>query len=331
MRVHAIDLVTAALALVAVGVLAGAEEVAPATTADVVVTDVEEGSAAARAGLRPDDVVLSWTLVGSSGEPEVLGSILDWWWLTVEQRPRGVVRLEVDGCGETRNVELAPSSWGVAVRPQMEGKLLEAWAVGRRLMDSSGEGPGSERSERGAELWRVGGLLAQAEGNWQAAWWLFLSLGNRRADAGEWEAARQAYEKSLEVAEENHHDLARVEVWLEFGDLARLQEDLAAATAAYRTASEAARPLGEESLVMARCQHLAGRTQRLAGELEAAAASYGEALAIRSSQAPASFEHAETLMGLSGVAAQLGDDTRAAELQEWAMAILRQLGAPTSL
>lgn len=179
-----------AIAILSAG-LAGTAVAEGAGRPGVVVEDVSEGSAFARAGLRAGDLLLAWERSpeppanpeGAAGE---VRTVFDWLWMKAEQAPRGTVRLRGERSGEALSIEIPQGAWdGLRVRPAMLPDLVEAYAGGRRRIDAGDleagialwdpivERAGPElrcwiRFETG-EAWSKGGRGARAQSALQSA------------------------------------------------------------------------------------------------------------------------------------------------------------------
>jgi CHAT domain-containing protein/Tfp pilus assembly protein PilF len=90
----------------------------------LIVEKVASGSEGERAGLRPDDILLHWTTDRVGGDLE---SPFDFQLLQVEQRPRGVVRIEGRRGNHSKTWLLKSAAWGVRTRPSFSVSLLSAY------------------------------------------------------------------------------------------------------------------------------------------------------------------------------------------------------------
>jgi CHAT domain-containing protein len=94
----------------------------------VVVEAVAEASAPEKAGVREGDVFYTWTrLANPPLHPEpasaTLESPFDWYWMELEQAPRGTVELRGERQGEPLVVQVPVGLWETEVRPVLPADL----------------------------------------------------------------------------------------------------------------------------------------------------------------------------------------------------------------
>jgi CHAT domain-containing protein/tetratricopeptide (TPR) repeat protein len=134
----------------------------------VVVDDLQPGSAAAVAGLRPDDTILGWRRLDDPDRPGTdiapVGPLADVWafeQFAIEILPRSRVALEVRRDAELLAVDvpLRTSRLGVGVRPALDADLTSLWrriSAGARTAPSDGSSADASRlfaqlADRGSE------------------------------------------------------------------------------------------------------------------------------------------------------------------------------------
>jgi len=165
--------------------------VAGGPPAGVVVERVAAGTAAARAGLEPGDVLLGWRQGDAGGD---LRSPCDLDQVAVEHAPRGEVLLDGERGGVPRVFVLAPGKWGLAARPRLDG------TADLELSAALGQGGGGE-----AEA--LAGLARAAAQRAVRAWLLVRAAeaAGPEAGAGLWaEAAVSADQGALPWVHERH-------------------------------------------------------------------------------------------------------------------------------
>lgn len=102
----------------------------------VVVSEVAAGGAAAKAGLRPGDVIAQWRRA-DSGSASVEGAVaapLDLEVAELEQAPRGPVELVILRDDESTAVALPPGAWRMTTRPQIDDDVEEAYRRGLEIL-----------------------------------------------------------------------------------------------------------------------------------------------------------------------------------------------------
>ena len=311
--------ITVALLVVSMPAGARAGQLEPG----VVVEDVGEGSALARAGLEAGDLLLSWQrLPNPPANPEgasgTLASPFDWMWLGVEQAPRGTVELRGRRGGEERGFTVTPGLWDARVRPRMPETLLAEYLRGRERL-AAGE------TAQAANLWEK---LAAAAANWRLRCWLRLRLGEIWFEARDWETARAAYRSALDEARE---PLPRALIWRAIGKGHERQSEFEPARQAYDAAQDIRGDTwGPVSLAVAESLNDLGDMALTRSDVKRAAALFQRALELRQKLAPGSLGVAESLNNVGVVATDLGDFERAAHLLQSALEITQKL-APDSL
>ena len=143
--------------------------------AGVVVEEVGRGSALARAGIRPGDVLLSWKRPPSppaspEGDRGEIGSVFDWLWLVIEQAPRGKVEITGEREGKRQDFDLALGAWRAKVRPRLPEGMLAEYLKGRELIAAG-------QLEEATSLWQKVADAAEESGGWRLRCGLHLRMG----------------------------------------------------------------------------------------------------------------------------------------------------------
>ena len=289
----------------------------------VVVEEVGEGSALAKAGIEPGDVLLSWRRLPSppANLDEARGefdSAFDWMWLVVEQAPRGTVELIGRRGREERVFTVALGLWEAEVRPWMPARLRDEYLLGRMDLDGGNTTSAAIRWEG----------VASTALDWRVRCWMKLRIGKLWVKQRAWDKAHTAYRLAIEVTEEN---VSRSLVLRGIGEVYLEQGDLVLAQHTFESASEALqRAYKAESLALARNLTNFGIVASRRGDLRGAIDIFERALQIQEEQAPNSLGMAASLHH-SGIAlGSLGDIEQAAELHQRALEIQQAL-APDGL
>jgi CHAT domain-containing protein/Tfp pilus assembly protein PilF len=116
----------------AVAMLACGSARADDAPAGVVVVGVARESAAASAGLRTDDRLLSWSQGEASG---AVTSPFDLTAIELERGPLGPVRLRVLRGGTLLDVSLFPDEWGIDARPSLAKDAADKYAAFRTVFE----------------------------------------------------------------------------------------------------------------------------------------------------------------------------------------------------
>ena len=292
----------------------------------VVVEEVGQGSVLAKAGLQVGDVLLSWHRPSAApAHPEdargELPSAFEWRWLTVEQAPRGEVRLTGQRGTEARVFEVAKGKWDGKVLPAMPPAMLSRYQKAQEFADSE-DFPAAEL------VWKELEQSAEAAADWRLRSWILLRTGEMWADAREWEKAHTALRSALAAARD---PLSEVTVWQAIGDTYwATQSKLDEARRAFESAQRIREKTWGESLSLARGLMSLGAVSVRQGRLGEAADCFERSLKIRERLAPDGLEVARSLNNLGIAAERRGQLDRAKDFYEAALDV-RQRRAPDSL
>ncbi len=281
----------------------------------VVVEEVGDGSALAKAGIRVGDVLLSWT--SASSETGEIFSPFEWEWLTLEQAPRGTVRLTGRRGGEVKVFEVTPGLWDAEVRPVMRSSLLEIFLQGSQAEDL----------EAATALWEKLAGSVEPGTDWRLRCWILVRTGELWSKAREWEKAHAAYRSALAVAQD---PLSQGAVRQAIGDASMKQSEFESARKVYAELREIRENTWGESLVLAKGLIDLGEVAWYQGKLTSAQDYFKQAQKIQQWLAPDSLVVAHSMNNLGAVAQNRGDLERAVKYYQRALEIRRRL-APDSL
>jgi CHAT domain-containing protein/Tfp pilus assembly protein PilF len=278
--------------------------------AAVVVDSVTEGGAAARAGLRPGDVLLSWR---RSDPPKTgrLGSCAEVPGLEIEEAPRGPVELRVRRGESVLPVAMPAGEWKLQVRaagaddPAASGcaALVRARGLARERRWEEANGAFGEAVRRA----RGGGALFEAA--------VHHERGLALLDQGDLAAAEAALQESLRLRQQAAPgSLAEAASWYELGRLARLRGELDRAEEALHTSLRLRSRLAPASLERALTLNNLGIVAWAGGDLERARSLYTQALGVARQRSPGSLEEAKVLNNLGLLARSRADAATARRL-----------------
>src|SRR5262245_23158258 len=199
------------------GPLRASRESAP--PAGVVVAGVAPGSAADQAGLRPEDVILSWSRAPAQGS---IASPFDLTQAVIEQAPRGGFAL-AGRRGETAATWTIPAGrFGLVARPALEADLLALYREGREQIQA-------KKVEEGVGRWRAAAREAQGRGEAALGVWLLAATAQALGDALLWPQADAAYDEAVRGAEARLSPAATAEVLRQWAEMFRRRSDSARA------------------------------------------------------------------------------------------------------
>lgn len=154
---------------------------------EAVVDAVGRGWAADRAGLRPGDVILSWSRGAENGPVRTPFELAQ---VEINQAPLGRVTLLGSRNGETRAWVLPPGMWSLWARPGLPRSLLALYRQGEsRIAAGDFEG--------GTRQWRSAMEAALRQNDPLRASWIEARLGREFAGAGRWTEAEQRLEAAV--------------------------------------------------------------------------------------------------------------------------------------
>jgi CHAT domain-containing protein/tetratricopeptide (TPR) repeat protein len=266
------------------------------------VEEVTKGYAAERVGIRPGDLLLSWSRGDDYSGP--VRSPFDLGRLELEQAPRGVVTLYGTRGGGRQEWVLPPSRWGLRARPHLPEALLTLYEQGRNLI-------AVKDLEGGSRHWRSAVEAADSRKDPLRAAWLQARLARALFDANRWAEADMAWEAAVQRLERSQPDVAaqllRDQDWIE-ALMSRNALDRAEARLRRATALEP-----EENLAAAGDLSWLGRIMRFRGETAVAEALLHRADAIRERLAPGSVAAAWTTLPERAKIAFFRDEAAAEE------------------
>jgi CHAT domain-containing protein/Tfp pilus assembly protein PilF len=304
----------------------------------IVIDAVQPGSAGARAGIQPGDVLLSWRRAGLPSPRSEIRVPSDISRIEIEEGPRGDLRLVGLRENGIRIFELPQGSWGVTARPQRPPAALcessdrntgDDWWARASLHD----GCGSDLLRKGqvvraAAEFRKGLDIAVRHAPDSLLVAHFLErLGAAAEYAENPVEARDLHTRALVIRQRAAPDSAAVASSL--GALGRVAsrnesaEDLLARSLALWE------ELAPDSIDVASASNDLGAFQFQHGNVAAARDLHERALAISTRLEPGGLDQAASLYRLGNVAWRRGDLASAEELHQKALAI-RRAHAPES-
>jgi CHAT domain-containing protein/tetratricopeptide (TPR) repeat protein len=280
-----------------------------ASQVGVIVEAVTENRSGARAGIKPDDVLLSWRREASppANPTEARGEIRCWSdliELEYEQAPRGKLWLHGLRKGVSFDVVVPPGTWSLKARPASLPRELE-----RLYAEGSDRVKNGER-EQGMALWRQAAQRAEKERHWELAAWLLFRIADACGLDGNWAGAAAAYKACAALAAQHGRFLLAASAWGFRGAALQEQNALVEATESHERALTLREKYGPEGLGVAVSLVSLGNTWMDRGDLQKAEESYTRSLEIIERLAPESVLAFSVLKNLGGVAEQRGDTDR---------------------
>jgi CHAT domain-containing protein/tetratricopeptide (TPR) repeat protein len=293
----------------------------------VVVEEVAEGGAAAKAGLRGGDRVLAWEVQGAAGRRGSFSEPFEVAEVEVEQAPRGRVVLHGQREGQPRSWTLAPGDWKLTPRPELAAPRLEQYEASRPRRSPPAAGSPADAPERAEAL----ASALQAEGGWREACWVLLQAGAGRAQSRQWPEAKADFDKARAIASAAGSLVVEARAWEAEGASALSARDLPQAEEAFRHALDDRQKLapGGGNLGVAMAQGRLASVAFQRGNLAAAEDLWTRSLQIREREAPGSLPAGNCLIGLGAIISKRGDLATAGGMLQRALAIREALAPGT--
>jgi CHAT domain-containing protein/Tfp pilus assembly protein PilF len=286
----------------------------------VVVMSAAPLGAAARIGLRPGDVLLTYR------RPAVMGPLrtcTDLVKVEIEQAPQGPVDLEVLREGKVSTAEMPAGDWLVEVVPRSPGGAVSracgAYARARRLTRE-------RRWDEARSAWATAARWAAAGGDEALTARVLQEQGVFLTNREDFKAAEAALRESLRRLRRAAPDgLAEAATWHLLGRLEQRRGAFNASVADFRRALDLRARLAPESLERASTLNNLGIDAWFQGKLAEARSFYLEALALIRRRAAGSLDEGRVLNNLGLLARDAGEHGEAANYLTAAGRIWRRL------
>jgi CHAT domain-containing protein/tetratricopeptide (TPR) repeat protein len=271
----------------------------------VVVESVKPKSPGEAAGLRPGDVILSWSCAAappglpqtSSGDVRSPYGLLA---IEIEQAPRRAVVLHGKRGDQEMSWRFSAGEWGVRTRPAMTEGLTTLYLEGKARREAGDLAATGQR-------WRAAADSARAAGQGRLAAWLLDRLARALPEAGKWPEADDASARALAALQQEAETLAAAELLRFWGGMYAKRASWDTAVERFQQALALDRSLAAKSLAEAHTLDSLGITAAKRGDLPAAKKLLLQALAIREELAPGTAEVTGSLNNLGILAGYLGD------------------------
>ncbi len=271
--------------------------------AGVVVEWLTKNSQAEKAGLKPGDVLLSWTRGEQKGEFESPFEMLH---VRFEQAPRGIVKIEGVRGTERKAWWLGSDTWGIAGRPNLRQPLLTFYLEGQQLAQVG-------KVEEAAHRLRTAATQAQTS---SAAWlrsWFLMRVAQMLFDAEQWDASDNAYGEAIECATAAG-PIVRAELFRQRANGFENHDDIVTAEKYYLEALAEWQKLGIDTMAVSSSLNQVGSVALLRGDLRKAEEYFGKSLTIGAKLAPKSMQMAWSLSSLGALHQSRGDLDQAEKL-----------------
>jgi CHAT domain-containing protein/Tfp pilus assembly protein PilF len=266
----------------------------------IVVESVSKHSEAEKAGIQPDDVLLSWARSQTEGE---INSPFDLPYLRFEYGSRGPVLIKGLRGLEQRTWVLGSDTWGISARPNFSDPLLHSYLRGKQLAASG-------NLIQAAEFWQS--VLPEArkyDNPWLSSWFLSRA-GWVLFDAKEWDSYDMAYREAIQEAV-RAGPVARAEILRQWAERHEYQDDLANAEKHYSEVLVEWEILGHDTMTVANTVLHLAVVDLKRDEFDKAEGHLNRALSLAQVMAPASVQTTLILSNLGVLFEDRGDLAKA--------------------
>lgn len=280
---------------------------------------VEPDSAAANAGLRAGDRMLTWCRRPNAGaacaEQGALDTPFAWIEIEITQVPRAGLEIALERAGAAHTLELLPTAQGLSVRPYCAGALA-AMCTRAFAAEDQGDAAGA------AQAMSAAATLAAARSHCQTlAAWLHGEHGRLSAQAGDASAAEAAFAQALALAAQVRHAPLDSLAGRLRADARAQRGDFDGARAALELALAQAQAHAPEGLLAARLLNRLGDVELRRDRVPEAERFLEQAHALARQQVPGSGSEAAYANNLALTLMDRGDLDGAQRLIDRAVAI----------
>jgi CHAT domain-containing protein/Flp pilus assembly protein TadD len=292
----------------------------PAAGQGVVVERALPGFEAAKAGIRPGDVLLSWERgpnppANPAPAKGAFRSPFDLLEVYLEQAPRArTLTLVIQRAGARITIPILQRRWGLETRPRFSPPQLVRYEEGRTLTERG-------EIEKGWSLWQSFARDLSGTGSRVDAAWLWSRVAKDQSRANQPDLALSSLDRALAETRKAARPDIEAQLWSSSVDVALAAHRNAEARQAARQALEIRERIAPESLAVAHSLNLLP-TDTEDPEFEAR---QRRTLGITEKLAPGSALEASSLLELAAFLAHHGDERSGLDLELRALAILRRL------
>lgn len=272
-----------------------------------------------RAGMRPGDILLRWSTADQKGEIE---SPFDLAYIRFEHGSRGTIQIEGQRGSETVRWTLLSGSWGIWVRPNFQGELLQAYLEELKLAQAG------KLADAMIQTRKAIALAANSNLAWLKPW-LLSHPAQVAASQHLWEGYDDAYREATESASEAGA-LTKAELNREWAGGFNERGDWARAEQYYSESLEEWRKLGSGTMIISRVLNDAAVAAIQRGDFSKATQYLREALEIDQRLSPLSSFVVWDLSDLGFLSQQFGDLATAEDYYRKALAIEKEVSPSSS-
>jgi len=294
----------------------------------IIVHKVTPDSLAETAGIKPGDRLVSWKrLAKPPAQPKKakgkLNSIFDWYYLELEQNPRGIVLLKGLQGDQRKTYELPSNTWGLEVRPNLPQDMLSHFEQALSTLEQKQFQKGISVIEKLVEK-------SLQQKNDELACWLLIFIGDELKKGKKATDALHKYREAQKFLASEKLFFAEAELWERIGDTYQLLRKLTAARAAFEQALTIREKMGQPLVRSATTFKKIGTVMWMLGKLDIVEESFRKALKLTQQLAPVSMDHARNLNNLGALFMRRGDNQLASQYLRQAQPLFERL-APGSM
>lgn len=263
-----------------------AERPSPSRTIEpgLVVESIVRGRQADKLGVRPGDIILSWTRGDAKG---IFDSPFAPAYVAIDQASRGWVTVHGSKGTQSRTWFFQSDSWGVQTRPNFSGTYLSIY---RQAMQLAADGKPVEAAEC---LESAAAITNDDDPIWLASWFL-ASAARILIHAGKWQESDQKLEQAIHLSQ-NAGPIVRAELFRIWASSFEYRGELTKATNYYQATLQESEKLDANGMEVANSLLLLAAVDLQKDDSDQADVHLTRALAISRRLAPYSFQTATIL------------------------------------
>lgn len=263
-----------------------AESPSPSRTIEpgLVVESVVRGRQADKLGVRPGDIILSWTRGDAKG---AFDSPFDPAFVAIDQASRGLVTVHGSRGTRSRTWIFQSDSWGVQTRPIFSGIYLSIYQQAMQLA------AGGKPIEAAECIESAVAITNNDDPLWLASWFL-ASAARILIHAGKWQESDQKLEHAIHLSQ-NAGPIVRAELFRIWASSFEYRGELTKATNYYHDTLRESEKLDANGMEVANSLLLLAAVDLQKDDSDQADAHLTRALAISRRLAPYSFQTATIL------------------------------------
>ena len=282
----------------------------PTSARGVIVESVTAEFEAEKLGIKPGDVIDSWSREGEHG---TIDSPFDLTWVELEQKPRGLLSLEGLHSAERKSWTFSTDLFGLKVRPVMPEGLAGIYSQGNTLAEAG-------KPAEAAELWSKAARDTTDGDPKLLASWLLMRAAESLSRAQRGKDADAFYEEAIQRCPKEEPN-TKAHLLMLWAVSTRDRADFDKSEALFTSALEQSTQTEARSLLVAKALEGIALAAYIRDDLVRTREYLTRSMEMRQALAPESSAVAASLLWLGAVDSKVGDMSAAQSLLEKASEI----------